>query len=111
MELKFTSDFPGKQPGIHFQTPIWHPNIGAWDGLTCVELGESDGQYYSYIGFSGHCKVRSAACVLIGLLMLLSTPNPDNCLNHDAGRDMKQDKVEFIRKAMEWTRMYASEKH
>ena len=104
VDLKFTNEFPGQQPRIIFRTKIWHPNIQPC-GETCVALGES--RYAGYGGLDARYGVKSAACVLIGLLMLLSTPNPRSPLNPTAGSQMLHDPTAFKNQAVQWTRLHA----
>jgi ubiquitin-protein ligase len=54
-------------------TPIWHPNIKLDGSRACVDFGQD---------------VRSVACVLSGLQMLLAHPNPVSPLNGDCAHYM-----------------------
>lgn len=109
VELKFTRNFPGEQPNMTFRTQIWHPNIGPRNGVVCVAMGTLPGDYqYQYLNYPGRLRVNSAACVLVGLQMLLSTPNPQSPVNQKAAHEMSFDKDAFTKKAMLWTKTHAT---
>lgn len=128
VDLRFTKNFPGTQPRVQFRTKIWHPNIGDEysAGITCVDWGQSatlsddsdsddlddlddldDFDIVYQRDIHGARDVRSAACVLVGLQMLLSTPNPRDPYNHIAGAQMREEPMAFDEQAREWTKKYA----
>jgi ubiquitin-protein ligase len=51
--------------------------------------------------------VHSIACVLVGLQMLLASPNPRNCLNGECAQQMLRAPQQYEAKARSWTQQYA----
>jgi ubiquitin-protein ligase len=101
--LEFTEYFPGQQPRAYFKTKIWHPNVSAGSRqYVCLAVG-------TYVPFDhpGFQNVCSIACVLVGLQMLLSSPNPNNPLNGPCAAQMRKKPQQYEAKARSWTRQYA----
>lgn len=94
VQLRFPNDFPGSRPSIHFMTPIWHPNISRMDHRVCVDLGDN---------------VRSVACILSALQMLLAHPNTGSPLNEECAKMMLRLPAVFEKTAKEMTQQYAME--
>jgi ubiquitin-conjugating enzyme E2 N len=100
VELKFTENFPGQQPLAKFKTKIWHPNVDSSWGHACVSLGKG-------VGYGRPGGVCSITCVLVGLQMLLASPNPDDAFNHECALQMRTEPQAFEAQARAWTRMHA----
>jgi ubiquitin-protein ligase len=100
VELKFTKDFPGVQPQATFNTQIWHPNVEPFMGGVCMSLGKRD--------MSGRLTgVCSITRVLVGLQMLLASPNPYNPMEDECAWQMVYQPEASEEKARAWTRKYA----
>jgi ubiquitin-protein ligase len=52
-------------------------------------------------------RVCSITCVLVGLQILLASPNPRSALNHDCAEQMIMTPQAFEAQARDWTRMHA----
>jgi ubiquitin-protein ligase len=92
VQLRFDCGFPGTKPNVRFMTPIWHPNITYDGSRVCVDFGDD---------------VRSVACVLSGLQMLLAHPNPQSPLNHECASNMRSRPSIYEAIARSWTAKYA----
>jgi ubiquitin-protein ligase len=103
VELQFTKEFPGVQPNAKFKTRIWHPNVTPFGGYVCMNLGQGD----QHFGHGRPTGVRSITCVLVGLQMLLASPNPDNPAISECARQMLDDMQAYKAQARAWTQMYA----
>jgi ubiquitin-protein ligase len=92
VQLCFDSGFPGTKPTVRFMTPIWHPNIRPDGSRVCVDFGDD---------------VRSVACVISGLQMLLAHPNPGSPWNGECARDMLCNPSAYEAKARSWAAQHA----
>ncbi|KAF6259978.1 ubiquitin-conjugating enzyme/RWD-like protein [Scenedesmus sp. NREL 46B-D3] len=92
VELRFKAGFPGNEPNVRFMTPIWHPNITPSGHKVCVDFGDD---------------VRSVACVLSGLQMLLAHPNPSSPLNSECAAEMLSSPSTYVAKARSFTAEHA----
>jgi ubiquitin-protein ligase len=71
--LKIPNNFPAGHPTAECLDKIFHPNV-AYSGGVCFNMFGSDGWSQGY----------SLEAFVIGLLWLLSNPNPSSCLNGNA---------------------------
>jgi len=86
--------FPYDPPQVRFLTRIWHPNI--YRGRVCVGVLGKD--WLPSMSLTG---------VVETLRNLLNFPNPDDPLNQQAARQIKNDPEGFKRTAREWVQRYA----
>ena len=70
-------------PKVHFNTPIWHPNIDRL-GRICLDILKTK--------WSPALQIRS---VLLSLQALLSSPNPEDPLNEACAEQMNKSKQSF----------------
>ena len=87
----FTFAFPDKYPftgpKVTCVDKIWHPNIDL-DGGVCVNVLRPWKPTYS------------TQIVLFGLLFLFTHPNPNDPLNQDAAKEMREQPAVFARNAV-----------
>jgi len=97
-------EYPYKPPNVRLLTKIWHPNVDL-DGKICHNYLKTDSIFGDGAGYS---PVLGMSGVVMGLLTLFyDGENPDDPLNIDAAKQYKENKSEFDRKALEWTKLYA----
>jgi len=77
------SDFPHVPPKVHCNTPIYHPNIDL-QGNVCLNILRSD-----------WTPVLTIENVVLGLLFLFIDPNPNDPLNDEAAKKMREDPTGF----------------
>nr|ACO15432.1 Ubiquitin-conjugating enzyme E2 N [Caligus clemensi] len=97
LELFLPEDYPMSAPKVRFITKIYHPNIDKL-GRICLDILKDK--------WSPALQIRT---VLLSIQALLSAPNPDDPLANDVAELWKENEVEAIRNARDWTRKYAVE--
>jgi ubiquitin-conjugating enzyme E2 D/E len=96
IEIELTRKYPFDPPKAQFITRIWHPNISL-NGRVCVGiLGKDWTPSLNLVG------------VIETIRNLLNYPNPNDPLNRDAAREMKERPDVFKRNAKEYLRRYAT---
>ncbi|XP_052069832.1 ubiquitin-conjugating enzyme E2-17 kDa-like isoform X1 [Mytilus californianus] len=96
LRLDFTTDFPFKPPKILFQTKIYHPNVTE-DGKICADFLTEWKPSFS-IGY-----------ILQAIQSLLLFPNADNPAAPEVAKEFLDNKEQFEKTAVEWTKSYAVE--
>lgn len=82
-------DYPHKAPKVTLEERIYHPNIDE-NGAVCLNLLKADWK-----------PILTVQQILHGLMFLFLEPNPDDPLNHEAAKLMREDKARFKRKVTE----------
>ena len=86
-KYKFTFTLPGEYPiqppKAHCDTPIYHPNIDT-AGNVCLNILRADWK-----------PVLNVYSVISGCLYLFIEPNPNDPLNHDAAKVLRDNKAQF----------------
>ncbi|CDH13055.1 Ubiquitin-conjugating enzyme E2 13 [Zygosaccharomyces bailii ISA1307] len=95
LELFLPDDYPMEAPKVRFLTKIYHPNIDRL-GRICLDVLKTN--------WSPALQIRT---VLLSIQALLASPNPNDPLANDVAEDWIKNEEMAIRKAREWTRLYA----
>jgi len=82
-------DYPHKAPKVTLEERIYHPNIDE-NGAVCLNLLKADWK-----------PILTVQQILHGLMFLFLEPNPDDPLNHEAAKLMREDRGRFKRKVTE----------
>merc|ERR1712194_792337 len=77
--------YPHEPPKVKCLTPIYHPNIDL-QGNGCLNILREEWK-----------PVLSISAVVYGILHLFSEPNPNDPLNHEAAKMLRDDKHQFRR--------------
>lgn len=92
--ISFPPDYPFKRPKIVFTTKVYHPNVSD-KGEVCEQiLGE-------------WAPSMTVINIVETLYSMFADPTPDNAVNPDIARLLKDDRSQFDKNAREWTRKYA----
>ena len=81
--FSFPEDFPYKPPKVMCKTKIYHPNID-YDGNVCLNMLKDD----------WNATYTALSCVS-GVYYLFSEPNPNDPLNHDVAKIMRDNLSQF----------------
>jgi ubiquitin-conjugating enzyme E2 D/E len=96
-EMIFYDDFPFKPPKFIFKTKIFHPNIDN-NGLVSVDILQEN---YSPA-------ILSFDKTIISVQSLLDDPNPDDFLNEEAAKLLKENKKKYEITVKNYTSQYAN---
>ena len=83
--------YPYSPPKVHCDTQIYHPNINM-EGAVCLNILRDDWK-----------PILTVNAVILGLIFLFIEPNPDDPLNHEAARLMRDEYSSFeatVRKSL-----------
>ncbi|KAL1532700.1 E2 ubiquitin-conjugating enzyme [Salvia divinorum] len=99
IKIQIPERYPFQPPIVTFATPIYHPNIDN-GGRICLDILNlpPKGMWQPSLNIS---------TVLTSIGLLLSEPNPDDGLMHEASRDYKYNRQAFDRDAKSMTEKYA----
>ena len=81
--FSFPDDFPYKPPKVMCKTKIYHPNID-YDGNVCLNMLKDD----------WNATYTALSCVS-GVYYLFSEPNPNDPLNHEVAKIMRDNLNQF----------------
>ena len=88
--------YPMDPPKVLFRTKIYHPNIDKL-GKVCLDILKDK--------WTPALRIKT---VVLSIMALLSTPNPDDPLNNEAAEMWKKNITNATKKATEWTSLYAT---
>ncbi|XP_009799478.1 uncharacterized protein [Nicotiana sylvestris] len=99
LKIQIPKRYPFQPPIVTFVTPIYHPNIDN-GGRICLDILNlpPKGAWQPSLNIS---------TVLTSIGLLLSEPNPDDGLMHDASMEYKYNRQAFDQKARSMTQKYA----
>ncbi|GER41289.1 ubiquitin-conjugating enzyme family protein [Striga asiatica] len=99
IKIQIPERYPFQPPVVTFATPIYHPNIDN-GGRICLDILNlpPKGTWQPSLNIS---------TVLTSIGLLLSEPNPDDGLMHEASREYKYNREAFNQKARSMTEKYA----
>ncbi|KAL3332327.1 hypothetical protein AABB24_032755 [Solanum stoloniferum] len=100
LKIQIPERYPFQPPIVTFLTPIYHPNIDN-GGRICLDILNlpPKGAWQPSLNIS---------TVLTSIGLLLSEPNPDDGLMHDASTEYKYNRQAFDHKARSMTQKYAT---
>lgn len=96
-EIIFPKDYPLFPPKFIFKTKIFHPNIGK-NGMVSMDLFED--QWTAKI-----CDFNN---IIIIVQSLLDDPNPDDFLNDEAAKLLREDKNKYEKAVKNNTSQFAN---
>ena len=82
-------------PQVTFRTRIYHCNVNS-SGQICLDILKDK--------WSPALQIRT---VLLSIQALLSAPNPDDPLSEKIAKAWRDNEVEALKTAKEWTQQYA----
>ncbi|CAH9098828.1 unnamed protein product [Cuscuta europaea] len=99
LKIQVPERYPFHPPVVTFVTPIYHPNIDN-GGRICLDI--------LYLPPKGAWQPSlNISTVLTSIGLLLSEPNPDDGLMHDASKEYKYNMQAFYQKARSMTEKFA----
>tara|TARA_B110000285_G_scaffold12113_1_gene12021 strand:- start:27 stop:413 length:387 start_codon:yes stop_codon:yes gene_type:complete len=82
--IEVPNNYPFAPPKCKLQTPIYHPNIDL-EGNVCLNILREDWK-----------PVLGVNSVILGLIFLFIEPNPNDPLNHEAAKHMRENPNGFV---------------
>ncbi|KAK9235464.1 ubiquitin-conjugating enzyme/RWD-like protein [Lipomyces kononenkoae] len=103
--LSFPEDYPLQPPKMRFETAMWHPNVYQ-DGNVCISILHPPGEdKYGYEDAGERwLPVHSPETILLSVIAMLSSPNPDSPANIDAARELREDYPAFKKRVRKLVR-------
>lgn len=95
LDIRIPTDFPSNPPQIRFKTKIYHPNIH-YIGKICIDILQSKWN-----------STWSIDKILLGIILLLTDPNPDDPYNARAAFYYRENREKFNEIARYWTKKYS----
>ncbi|KAK7207685.1 ubiquitin conjugating enzyme Ubc15 [Myxozyma melibiosi] len=103
--LTFPEDYPLMPPKMRFETPMWHPNVYP-DGNVCISILHPPGEdKYGYEDAGERwLPVHSVETILLSVIAMLSSPNPDSPANMDAAKELRENYPSFKKRVRKLAR-------
>lgn len=90
LKLEFKESYPSEPPEVHFETPIYHPNVYD-NGKICISILES----------KNWSRMYGPKEILISIQSLLDDPNCESPANKDAADNYKNNRPLYEQKVKE----------
>ena len=100
-ELTFKDDFPLSPPKMVFKCPMWHPNIDSKTGDVCISILHDPGVDELNPQESASERwnpIHTVESIVLSVLSMLQSPNPESPLNIPANRDFQHNKKVYEQK-------------
>eukprot|EP01012_Entosiphon_sulcatum_P066100 TRINITY_DN95174_c0_g1_i1.p1 TRINITY_DN95174_c0_g1~~TRINITY_DN95174_c0_g1_i1.p1 ORF type:complete len:196 (-),score=46.04 TRINITY_DN95174_c0_g1_i1:244-786(-) len=91
-QLIISPNYPHEPPKAVCKTKLWHPNIDT-DGAVCLNILRAD-----------YRPVLTLKHIIFGLELLFIEPNPDDPLNREAARMLRDNRAQFAETVKRWMR-------
>ena len=96
--MSYGPTYPFMAPRLHMDTKVYHPNIDWVTGSICMDLLKHSWS-----------PAMTTSTVLLSLISLLASPNPDDPLRPDVAEVFTGDPDLYDETARLWTRNHATE--
>ncbi|KAI3362459.1 hypothetical protein L3Q82_012744 [Scortum barcoo] len=96
IEIIFPAEYPFKPPKITFKTKIYHPNIDE-KGQVCLSI----------ITAENWKPATKTDQVIMTLMELVNTPQPEHPLRADLAEEYSKDRAKFMKNAEEFTKKHS----
>ena len=84
--IHIPDDYPNAQPECKCETPIYHPNIDL-QGNICLNIISKDKK--------GWIATLDISRLIVGLVYLFQDPNPQDPINHECAKEMRENMESF----------------
>ncbi|RKP26639.1 ubiquitin conjugating enzyme [Syncephalis pseudoplumigaleata] len=94
--MTFPETYPMQPPKLRFISKIWHPNVYE-SGEVCISILHPPGEdRWGYEEASERwLPVHTVETILISVISMLSSPNPESPANIEAAKEMRDDYPAF----------------
>lgn len=97
LTIEIGEKYPFEAPKVHFNTPIYHPNITE-EGKICIEILSNPDKWSPTLSLSQ---------ILASIYNLLGNPNTGHSLRPDVAKIYDTNIGQFLETAREWTQKHA----
>eukprot|EP00933_Yihiella_yeosuensis_P045263 TRINITY_DN40619_c0_g1_i1.p1 TRINITY_DN40619_c0_g1~~TRINITY_DN40619_c0_g1_i1.p1 ORF type:complete len:275 (+),score=58.31 TRINITY_DN40619_c0_g1_i1:124-825(+) len=99
LKISVSARYPLEPPKMHFQTRIFHPNVGQGHtpGAICLDILRKE----------AWSPALTLERTLLSIASLMADPNPASPMDAEAGRLFKKDRKAYDQKVREWVQKYA----
>eukprot|EP00747_Dinoflagellata_sp_TGD_P165837 gnl/TRDRNA2_/TRDRNA2_187749_c0_seq1.p1 gnl/TRDRNA2_/TRDRNA2_187749_c0~~gnl/TRDRNA2_/TRDRNA2_187749_c0_seq1.p1 ORF type:complete len:302 (+),score=68.87 gnl/TRDRNA2_/TRDRNA2_187749_c0_seq1:63-968(+) len=102
LRVAVPAGYPMEPPKIHFESRIFHPNVGRGHtpGAICLDILRKE----------AWSPALTLERTLLSIASLLADPNPASPMDGEAARLYTQNRSEYDRRVRDWVKKYASGK-
>jgi ubiquitin-conjugating enzyme E2 G1 len=96
--ILFPHTFPNDPPSIHFTSKMYHPNIGT-DGKLCMSTlhDQRSDNFYDKADEKWN-PVNTIQSIILSMMLIIQEPNLESPANIDAAKDLRENKINYLRK-------------